>query len=92
MALTGITENRRFLGYFLSGLTITIIMLAGFAKNFYLRAWIGTRPITPMVHVHGLVMTAWILTCIANLAWPELSSLALSWRSACTRWSSRSMY
>jgi hypothetical protein len=36
-------------------------MFAGFAKNYYLRTWIGTRPITAMVHVHGLVMTAWIL-------------------------------
>jgi hypothetical protein len=56
-----LTENRRLFGYFLSGVIISAIMFAGFAKNFYLRAWIGTRPITVMVHVHGLVMTAWIL-------------------------------
>jgi hypothetical protein len=55
------SENRGFLGYFLSAVIISAIMFAGFAKNFYLRAWIGTRPITAMVHVHGLVMTAWIL-------------------------------
>ena len=55
------TENRRFLGYFASGAIISTVMFVGFAKNFYLRAWIGTRPITAMVHVHGLVMTAWIL-------------------------------
>jgi hypothetical protein len=55
------TEDRRFFGYFVSALIITAFMFAGFAKNFYLRAWIGTRPITVMVHVHGLVMTAWIL-------------------------------
>src|ERR1700721_4687766 len=55
------TENRRFLGYFASGAIISTVMIVGFAKNFYLRAWIGTRPITAMVHVHGLVMTAWIL-------------------------------
>lgn len=36
-------------------------MFAGFAKNYYLRAWIGTRPITVMVHVHGLIMTSWAL-------------------------------
>lgn len=39
---------------------ITAIMFAGFARNYYLRAWIGTRPISAMVHVHGLVMTAWV--------------------------------
>lgn len=47
--------------YFLSALIISAIMFVGFSKNYYLRAWIGTRPITTMVHVHGLVMTAWIL-------------------------------
>jgi hypothetical protein len=36
-------------------------MFAGFAKNFYLRAWLGTRPITVLVWVHGLVMTSWVL-------------------------------
>jgi hypothetical protein len=53
--------NRRRLGYILSALIISAIMFAGFAKNFYLRAWIGTRPITSMVHVHGWVMTAWVV-------------------------------
>jgi hypothetical protein len=55
------TENRRFLGYFLYAVIISAIIFAGFAKNFYLRAWIGTRPISAMVHVHGSVMTGWIL-------------------------------
>src|ERR1700733_14403292 len=55
------TENRRFLGYFASGAIISTVMIVGFSKNFYFRAWIGTRPITAMVHVHGLVMTAWIM-------------------------------
>ncbi|HMH28737.1 MAG TPA: hypothetical protein VK580_09140 [Steroidobacteraceae bacterium] len=61
MTPTSTAENRRFLGYFLVGVIISIIMFVGFSKNFYLRAWIGTRPITSMVHVHGLVMTAWIM-------------------------------
>ncbi len=61
-----LTESRRFFSYFVSGVTISAIMFAGFAKNFYLRAWIGTRPITLMVHVHGLVMTAWILLFLAQ--------------------------
>jgi small neutral amino acid transporter SnatA (MarC family) len=66
MIPTSITENRRFLGYFLSGVIISTIMFVGFAKNFYLRTWIGTRPITAMVHVHGLVMTAWLLVFLSQ--------------------------
>lgn len=56
-----LSERRKLFTYLLSAVIISAIMFAGFAKNFYLRAWFGTRPITAMVHVHGLVMTAWIL-------------------------------
>ena len=55
------TANGAIPVYLLSAVVLTAIMFVGFAKNYYLRAWIGTRPITTMVHVHGLVMTAWIL-------------------------------
>jgi hypothetical protein len=59
--LTAARPCNKYLGYFLAALLVAAIMFVGFAKNFYLRAWIGTRPITAMVHVHGIVMTAWIL-------------------------------
>jgi hypothetical protein len=36
------------------------IFLVGFAKNFYLRAWLGTRPLILTAWVHGIVMTAWL--------------------------------
>jgi hypothetical protein len=44
-----------------SALAIASIVFIGFARNYYLRAWIGTRPISLLAHVHGLVMTAWIV-------------------------------
>jgi uncharacterized membrane protein YozB (DUF420 family) len=40
---------------------IAAVMFVGFARNYYLREWLGTRPITFMVHVHGLVMSAWVV-------------------------------
>lgn len=39
---------------------VIAIILAGFAKNFYLRAWLGNRPLILTAWVHGLVMTAWL--------------------------------
>lgn len=69
MTQTGrFTANRRVFSYLLSALIIAAIMFVGFAKNYYLRTWIGTRPITRMVHVHGLVMTAWILLFLTQTA------------------------
>jgi hypothetical protein len=44
----------------LVAVAIGAVMFVGFAKNYYLRAWLGTRPIGVMVHVHGAVMTAWV--------------------------------
>lgn len=55
------TDDRAIRTYFLIALIISAIMFVGFAKNYYLRTWIGTRAITAMVHVHGLIMTAWTL-------------------------------
>jgi hypothetical protein len=45
-------------------LVILIAVIAvGFAKNFYLRAWLGTRPLTTIAWAHGYAMTAWLVLC-----------------------------
>jgi len=51
------------------GLIILVIaiILAGFAKNFYLRAWLGTRPLILTAWVHGTVMTAWLALFAAQV-------------------------
>jgi hypothetical protein len=49
-------------------ITVVItIFLTGFAKNFYLRAWLGTRPLILSAWVHGLVMTAWLVVFAAQV-------------------------
>ena len=52
------SEQRLFLA---SALAILVLCFAGFARNYYLRMWLGGRVLSPLLHVHGLVMTAWIL-------------------------------
>ena len=47
---------------------IAVIMVVGFARNYYLRTWLGTRPITFMVDVHGLAMTAWVALFLSLIA------------------------
>jgi hypothetical protein len=59
-------SSREVRAYFVSAVILAGIMFAGFAKNYYLRTWIGTRPISVMVHVHGLIMTAWIVLFVAQ--------------------------
>jgi hypothetical protein len=49
-----------------AALVIAGVMFVGFARNYYLRAWLGTRVLTLMVHVHGLVMTAWVVLFVTQ--------------------------
>ncbi|HUD29199.1 MAG TPA: hypothetical protein VMQ93_10030 [Novosphingobium sp.] len=48
---------------FFSGMALLFVLIsaAGFARSFYLAPWFGTRPLSPMMHLHGAVMTAWVL-------------------------------
>ena len=46
---------------------VIAIILAGFAKNFYLRAWLGTRPLILTAWIHGIVMTAWVALFVTQV-------------------------
>lgn len=58
------TARKSYLGI---AIVVALVLFAGFARNYYLRAWLGTRAITFMVHVHGLVMTAWVLLFLVQV-------------------------
>jgi hypothetical protein len=46
---------------------IVAVILAGFAKNFYLRAWLGTRHLIPTAWVHGFIMSAWVMLFVIQV-------------------------
>ena len=37
------------------------IVFAGFAPTYYLKVWFGTPPLPWLVHLHGALMTSWLL-------------------------------
>lgn len=43
-------------------------VFAGFAPTYYLKLWFGTPSLSPLLHVHGLVMTVWF-ALFATQAW-----------------------
>jgi hypothetical protein len=47
---------------------IPIIVLAGFARTYYLKSLFGT-PALPglLVHLHGIVMTSWVILFVAQI-------------------------
>jgi hypothetical protein len=50
--------DRRFYGWSAAG--VALIVLAGFARTYYLKGFFGTPALTPFVHFHGLVMSVWV--------------------------------
>jgi hypothetical protein len=44
------------------------IAFAGFARTYYLGSYFGARPLTPLVHLHGLVSTSWLLLFLAQVS------------------------
>lgn len=53
-----VSESRLFL---LAATLFVFIVLIGFARTYYLKGLFGTPPLASiLVHVHGLVMTAWV--------------------------------
>lgn len=57
-------RSRRF--YVGMALAIAITVFAGFSRTYFLKAFYGTPELSLLVHVHGLVFTAWVLFFLAQ--------------------------
>jgi len=71
MATTTPNLNRRISDrplYLMAAVLIPLIVLAGFARTYYLKGFFAT-PALPsfIVHVHGVVMTAWVVLFIVQI-------------------------
>jgi hypothetical protein len=59
-------KERRLYIWF--ALLMPIIVVAGFARTYYLKGFFGNPPLPGLlVHLHGLVMTSWVLLFIAQV-------------------------
>jgi len=47
-------------------IAIAITVFVGFAPSYYLKDYFGAPPLAPLVHLHGLVFTSWIVLFIAQ--------------------------
>ncbi len=60
---------RRGERYFWSGLALLLasVAFAGFARSYFLKAQFHMGPeLTPLLHVHGAIMTAWIVLLVTQ--------------------------
>lgn len=59
---SNMTDGHRGRNFF-SGMAILFILIsvAGFWRSFYLAPWFGTKALSPIMHLHGAIMTGWVL-------------------------------
>jgi hypothetical protein len=55
--------------YIWAAALIPVIVLAGFARTYYLKGFFGNPPLPGLlVHLHGLVMTSWVVLFVAQVS------------------------
>lgn len=59
-----IDSERRF--YLVAAIATAVVVLVGFARTYYLKGAFGTPSLSTLVHLHGLVMTAWVALFIGQ--------------------------
>lgn len=65
--MPGRVNDRRL--YILAAIITPLIVLAGFARTYYLKPFFGTPDLPGrIVHLHGIVMTAWVLLFIVQVS------------------------
>lgn len=60
--------SRRGERLFLWGAVVALfVVVAGFSRTYYLKTFFDDRSLTTLVHLHGLVMTLWFSTLLAQV-------------------------
>jgi hypothetical protein len=57
-------SDRRYYVGFSAGALLTV--LVGFSRTYYLKELTDAAPLPPLVHLHGIVFTAWMLLFVAQ--------------------------
>jgi hypothetical protein len=69
---------RRF--YILTGLAMCAIVVVGFSRTYYLKAWFDAPPLTLRLHLHGFVLSLWLVMFVAQIRLVSAARLALHQR------------
>jgi hypothetical protein len=63
--------------YTWAALAAVIIVFAGFARTYYLKGLFGTPALSTLVHLHGLVMTAWFALFVVQVRLVAVGNVAM---------------
>ena len=54
--------------YVCMSIAVVITVFAGFAPTYYLRPRFTAAPLMPLLHLHGLVFSSWIVLFVVQTA------------------------
>lgn len=57
----GVDKRRERIFYTGMAAAILLTVFAGFSRTYYLRPVFQTKPLMPLLHMHGLIFTSWIV-------------------------------
>jgi len=64
-----------------AALMFALLVFAGFARTYYAKGLFGTPPLpSGLVHVHGLLMTAWVVLFVAQVGFISTKQIRLHQR------------
>lgn len=66
-AVPAVTRKRRERFFYIAmSIAVVITVFAGFAPTYYLRPYFQSAPLMPLLHVHGLVFTSWLVLFVTQ--------------------------
>jgi hypothetical protein len=68
-AVAPVRPSRSERPLFVAGaVVVAVLIFAGFARTFYLKGMFASPPLSPLLLLHGVIMTAWIVLFITQIA------------------------
>lgn len=58
--------NRDTRFFLIAGTAVFAVVFAGFARTYYLKAWLDTPPLPWLLHLHGALMTSWFVLFVVQ--------------------------
>ena len=66
-AQAGVTGRRRVrLFYVGMSVVVAATVFAGFSRTYFLKSYFGAQPLMPLLHLHGIVFTSWIVLLLTQ--------------------------
>jgi len=61
-------SNRRRERLFYTGMAVAFVLtvFVGFSRTYYLRPYFGTPSLTPLLHLHGIIFTSWLVLLLTQ--------------------------